>query len=230
MTEISVRKQDRRLPPEVHAQLVETLFGTTGSFIAGMIGGLLVPTVAYIRTQDPLYLGCAIVILAFSALRLGVFMMHEREAEETRLANAVAWEKRYAIGAVGFMTAVGVTAALLCYRAHDDIMTLYGVIISLACAGALAGRNAGRPLIVYGQVLGVCAPMAVVFLFFNNGWYVGLAAIMGLVMISAKSTTKFLNGVLVSTLMTGREARSSASAPRSTACPMAFACRTATAR
>jgi diguanylate cyclase (GGDEF)-like protein len=207
MTEISVRKQDRRLPPEVHAQLVETLFGTTGSFIAGMIGGLLVPTVAYIRTQDPLYLACAIGILAFSALRLGVFMLHEREAEDVRLANAVVWEKRYAVGAVGFMTAVGITAALLCYRAHDDIMTLYGVVITLACAGALAGRNAGRPMIVYGQVLGVCLPLAVVFVFFNNAWYVGLAAILGLVMISAKSTTKFLNGVLVSTLMTGREAR-----------------------
>ncbi len=105
------------------------------------------------------------------------------------------------------MTAVGVTAALLFHRHMDEVTPLYGVVIVMACAGSLAGRNAGRPLIVYGQVVGVLGPMAAVLLLEFSPWYWGLAVILGLIMTSVKSTTKFLNGIIVQALMNGREAR-----------------------
>ena len=38
-----------KLPTDIHAALVETLFGTFGSFLAGMIGGLLVPAIAWAK-------------------------------------------------------------------------------------------------------------------------------------------------------------------------------------
>jgi hypothetical protein len=40
------------LPAETHADLVETLFGTVGSLVSGIFGGLLVPVIAWGRTQD----------------------------------------------------------------------------------------------------------------------------------------------------------------------------------
>lgn len=195
------------LPFEVYAALVETLFGTVSSFISGIIGGLLVPTIAWIRTRDPLYLGCAVVLLALATFRVLVFTSHKRASAQDKYEQSAKWERLYTIGGVGFMTAVGVTAGILCYRQHDAVTTLYGVVITLGCAGALAGRNAGRPMVVYGQVLGVCFPVLAVFLIHNSGWYTGLAAILGLVIISTKSTTEFLNGVLVSALVNGGEAR-----------------------
>jgi diguanylate cyclase (GGDEF)-like protein len=206
MMQFSAKRRDSRLPREVHAALVDTLFGTTGSFVAGIIGGLIVPFVAWIRTKDPLYLACGALILSLAAYRTFVFVEHKRATERSRFQNAARWEKLYALGGVGFMLAVGVTAATLCFRRYDEVTTLYGVVISLGCAGALAGRNAGRPYIVYGQILAVCFPLLVAFLFRDGGWYLGLAAILGLVMVSTKSTTKFLNEILVSALINGREA------------------------
>ena len=196
-----------KLPADIHAALVETLFGTVGSFVAGMFGGLLVPVLAAAKTHDPLFVVCTAVVVALSVLRMLVLMAWGRASEEDRIHNAVAWERRYAVGAIGFMTAVGVTAALLFHRHMDAVTPLYGVVIIMACAGALAGRNAGRPLIVYGQVVGVLGPMAAVLLLEFSPWYWGLAVIVGLSMASVKSTTKFLNGIIVQALMNGREAR-----------------------
>jgi diguanylate cyclase (GGDEF)-like protein len=77
----------------------------------------------------------------------------------------------------------------------------------MACVGNLAGRNAGRPMIVLGQVFGLCAPLAITLLFKYSAWYWGLATILLLVLTSVRSTTRFLNGMLVSALLNGREAR-----------------------
>ena len=196
-----------RLPGDVHAALVATLFGTVGSFLAGILGGLLVPTIAWIRTHDVIFLGCALVMVALSIFRLCIFIGYARATPAQRAEFAARWERLYAWGGIGFMLAVGLTASILFSRRHDELTSLYGAVITLGCAGALAGRNAGRPFIVYGQVLGVCGPLAVAFIIHGDNWYLGLAAILGLVMISTKSTTKFLNQILVSALMTGREAR-----------------------
>lgn len=194
------------LPAEIHSALVKTLFGTVGSFVSGIIGGLLVPAVAWARTRDPIFLLCTVVLLALSMLRLMVFYTYMLKSEQAKHDEAHRWERLYALGAIGFMTDVGLTAAILFHQRHDELTTLYGVVIMMGVAGSVAARNAGRPAIVYGQVIGVCSPLALVLLFEYDSWYWGLAAIIGLVMISVKSTTKALNGILVAALLNGREA------------------------
>ena len=195
------------LPPEVHADLVETLFGTVGSLVSGIFGGLLVPIIAWSRTQDPIYLFSSLVMLALAGLRLEVLRRHRRANAIERRAEAKYWETLYGVGAVGFMLAVGLTAALLVGRAYDDIALLYGVLIGVGCVGAVAGRNAARPLIVYGQVGALCLPLAISFMANRSPWYGGLSCMLIGIVTSVKSTTRFLNDTLVSALLNGREAR-----------------------
>ncbi len=194
------------LPAEIHAALVRTLFGTVGSFVSGIVGGLLVPAVAWLRTHDPIFLVCTVALLGLSLLRLMVFYTYMLKDEQAKHDEARRWEKFYALGAIGFMNGVGLTAAILFHQRHDELTTLYGVVIMMGVAGSVAARNAGRPAIVYGQVIGVCSPLVLVLLFEYDSWYWGLAAIIGLVMVSVKSTTKALNEILVAALLNGREA------------------------
>ena len=195
------------LPPEVHADLVETLFGTVGSLVSGIAGGLLVPIIAWSRTQDPIYLICSVVMIVLAGLRLEVLRRHGKADPVARRRDAKHWETLYGVGAVGFMLAVGLTASLLITRAHDDLATLYGVLITVGCVGAVAARNAARPIIVYGQVIALCVPLCVSFLANQSPWYWGLCCMTILILSSVKSTTRFLNGTLVAALLNGREAR-----------------------
>lgn len=191
---------------EIYADLVETLFGTPGSFLAGVFGGLLVPVIALFATRGEIYAYLLVLMLTAAAYRIYVLLAHERAPLEERRRDARKWEIRYAIGGIGFMTAVGVTAAVLFQQHHDDMTVYYGIVIMTACAGALAARNSGSPPIVFGQAIGTLMPLAVTCLFYYNSWYWGLTAILILFLVSVKSTTKFLHGHLEAALRNGRDA------------------------
>lgn len=196
-----------RLPSDIHAGLVDTLFGTVASFLSGIFGGLLVPVVAWLRTRQVAYLVCAAVIIVLAVFRIALLLAYHRAPPDQRAARAAWWERWYAVGGIGFMTAVGVSSALLFLTQDDELLWIYGVVIVLGCAGSLAGRNAGRPAIVMGQMLGVALPVVLVLLTRFDAWYWGLSFIFLLVLTSVRSTTHFLNRMLVTALLSSREAR-----------------------
>ncbi len=195
------------LPRDVYADLVDTLFGTVGSFLSGIFGGLLVPAVAWFRTGEPVFVFATAVILVFAMFRVATLLRYRKVPAAVRGEQAARWEVVYAAGGVGFMLAVGLTAALMLFRPHDELTALYAVVIVLGCAGSLAGRNAGRPTIVMSQMVAVCLPVAIVLLTNDSGWSWGLAFIFLLVMTSVRSTSRFLNRMLVSALLSSREAK-----------------------
>ena len=195
------------LPHDVHADLVATLFGTVGSFASGLIGGPLVTFLAWTRTGDPHFWMCGLVMLAFSTVRVAVLLAFYRASTDDRRERAGSWEKAYAVGGIGFMASVGVMGALTLENQSDLVTMLFGIVAVLACAGQLAGRNAGQPRIVMGQAVGLCFPVAFVLLLRFEPWYEGLSFTFVLVVISIWSTTKFLNRMLVSALLSEREAR-----------------------
>jgi diguanylate cyclase (GGDEF)-like protein len=201
------RRSAPELPPDIHSALVETLFGTTGAFVSGIVGVTLVPAIAYARTGKSIYLVCLAVVGVLSLVRSAVYVSHGKSTGENRTRRARFWEAAYALGAIGFMLSVGVTAAILFVQDGDQIATLYAVILTMGCAGALAGRNAGRPFIVYAQVLGVCGPLAVAMFLRHDPWFWGAAMCLLFVMTAVKSTTKVLNATIVTALLEGREAR-----------------------
>lgn len=191
---------------EIHRDLVETLFGTPGSFIAGLVGGLLSPGIAWLLTGDDIYAYLLAVMICWAAYRAYLLVTHTRTPLEERRRDARDWELRYAIGGIGFMVVIGLTAAILFATHRDEISAYYGVVIMMGCAGALAGRNAGSPPIVFGQIVALCGPLTFAALVHAGVEYWGLALIFILVSVSVKSTTKFLHAHLEAALRNGRDA------------------------
>ena len=195
-----------RIPAETHSELVDILFSTVGSFLAGIAGASIVPVVAFVRTQDRLFLECGAALAVLAVFRIAVFLGYRNRARFWPEVSPTVWEMLYGFGATTFMAAVGLIAALLFDSSSDHINQLYAVVIAIGCAGAVAARNAARPLIVYGQVIGLCGPIAFVLTTRAGDWYWGLAIMVLLIMVSVKSTTKFLNRVVVTALVNGHAA------------------------
>lgn len=191
---------------QIHGDLVETLFGTAGSFFAGLIGGLIAPGLAWLVLGDPVYLYFVALIAVLGAFRLYVFLAHARTPVSLRRRNSKKWERLYAIGAVGFMTAVGASVAVLFYNHYNDFLGIYSIVIMMSGLSGLAGRNAGRPWIVLAQSLGLALPLAIAAMLHEERRYLGLALIVVLLIISIHSTTKFLHGNLESALRNGLDA------------------------
>lgn len=198
--------ETREIRDEIHRDLVETLFGTPGSFAAGLVGGLVAPVSAWMMTGRTIYIVLTSVMVCFAVYRLYVLYSHTETPVDIRRENARLWEIRYGIGGVGFMTAVGLSVAILFSEHHDEIGGYYGIVIMMSGVGMLAGRNAGSPRIVYAQMIGLCMPLTISALLHDDLRYWGLALIFVLVMVSLRSTTKFLHGNLESALRNGRDA------------------------
>src|ERR1700761_7719954 len=91
------RPKTPELPAEIHSALVETLFGTTGAFVSGLLGAILVPTIAYARTREGIYLVCLAVVCVLSLVRLAVYLAHKKSTGENRAGRARFWEAAYAV-------------------------------------------------------------------------------------------------------------------------------------
>lgn len=191
---------------DIYADLVETLFDTTHTLVTGILSGLLVPVIAWLYTSNHTYLILVALMAAVGAYRLNVLWAHQRAPLQRRRAEAAIWEKRYAAGAIGFMTLLGYSAAILFNFHHGEMISYYSVIIMTGVAGNLASRNAARPRIVFWQVMGICAPLAVTLLINFPAWYWGISAFLFFGAISVFRTTKFLHGHLESALRNGRDA------------------------
>lgn len=193
------------LPLDTYSDLVDSLFGTSASFYAGAIAGLIAPTVAYFRTGRAVFISLGLAICLVTAYRMVVAIAYRAQTRDP--SEAGLWEALYAFGAIAFMLLVGVTGAALVWLEVDQISLLYGLIILLGSAGAVAGRNAGRPMIVLGQITALVTPLFIAFWRQPDGWGIGLSSLMVLILASVISTTKFLNRHLLKAMLSGREAK-----------------------
>ena len=191
---------------EIHSDLVETLFGTPGAFVAGVFGGLVAPLLGWMSTGDRIYLFFTAFISCLGLFRICVLIAHARTPLVQRRRDAKKWERLYALGGVGFMSAVGCAVALIFFEHKNGLLSSYSIVTMMSGIGGLAGRNAGRPLIVLGQVVGLAAPLAFAALLQGDLRYWGLAVILVLLIVAVNSTSKFLNGNLESALRNGHDA------------------------
>lgn len=202
----ALTKQNASAEAEIYADLVETLFDTTHTLVTGIIAGLLAPMVAWLSTGEPTYLALVLLMSCIAAYRIHVLLTHDRAPISERRRDARKWEQRYALGAISFMAALGISAAILFHQHHNEMIGYYGVIIMTGVTGNLASRNAARPNIVFWQVMGTCMPLAFTVLFSFSIWYWGLSAFLILGSLSVFKTTKFLHGHLESALRNGLDA------------------------
>src|SRR5208282_1573285 len=117
------RPSPKSIPRDTYVDLVDSLFGTTGSFYAGVLAGLIAPAVAYARTGALVFIGLAATMVVVTGFRIAVMRTYRANAVESRRAKARRWEMLYAVGAISFMLTVGATGAIL-FRLHADQMSV----------------------------------------------------------------------------------------------------------
>lgn len=186
-----------KLPLAVYTQLVDSLYATYASFVAGMICGVIVGVISWMRTGMPIFLWTTIAIVASCAFRTAIlFVYRSQPVQRPRLRETARWEAFYALGAWSFMLSLGIIAALGVFEEADLTTLFYGAIVVVGCAGAIAGRNSARPLIVSVQVLLCCGPLALSLLGTGDPYMYGISVMILLFFGSISSTTRQLYAAL----------------------------------
>ena len=141
--------------PGIHSDLVETLFGSRAQSSPASSGASWRPARLDVDRRQDLSFFHGLHQLPWAVSDF--LIAHARTPLAQRRRDAKKWERVYALGGVGFMSAVGCAVALIFFEHKNGLLSSYSIISMMSGIGGLAGHNAGRPLIVLGQVVGLAA-------------------------------------------------------------------------
>jgi signal transduction histidine kinase/CheY-like chemotaxis protein len=158
------------LEMEVREDLVNTLYVSTRSMVAGALaGGVVTITIAVKAGVWPLTLAAALI----SGVGLGrvVLSLAYKSRRRSDPSQASIWEWAYQIGAASFSGLLGIFALLTLRLVQDPTLHLLAATTSIGYAAGIAGRNAARPTVAMTQLSFAALPVALGLLLTPNLCY-----------------------------------------------------------
>jgi len=155
---------------EVRRDLVNTLYASTRSLLAGALaGGAITITIAVKSGLWPLGLAAALVS-AVGVARLALSLAY-KAVQRVDKGQGPIWEGAYQFGAAAYSGLLGLFAMLTLLLAHEPMLHMLATTTAIGYAAGIAGRNAGRPKVAVSQLTLATLPVAVGLLLTPNGLY-----------------------------------------------------------
>ncbi len=158
---IQTRTADAELPMEIRAALVESLFAPIVSLTVGAVACSIVGAAVAFRLGDQWIMANSVAIFAIGMLRVASAVFYKKYKATDKLAVTKLWERTYEYGAWAFAALLGLLSWLTIMQTRDASLQLAVTTMSVGYAAAIAGRNAGRPFIVVGQLTFATLPMSI---------------------------------------------------------------------
>ncbi|WP_378948627.1 putative bifunctional diguanylate cyclase/phosphodiesterase [Mesorhizobium sp. ANAO-SY3R2] len=143
-----MRRRNNEIPVDVYIPFVETLFRDGSTLAVGMVAQTLLMVVVWWKTEHPLYLVVALLMVLVCTLRQRNFRKYNSLPSPTTWEEAHKRENDYIL----YGTLHGLVLGAFClagiYFAHDSFAEIAAVCVTLASATSIAGRNYGSPRMV----------------------------------------------------------------------------------
>ncbi len=178
---LQIRRADAELPNEVRAALVESLFAPIASLAIGAINCSIIGMLVAWTVSNTQIMLTSIAIFAVGALRV-VSAVYYRRSKHKTVRHVRFWETSYEYGAWCFSALLGLLCWLTLTQTDNSALQMAVVTTATGYAAAIAGRNAGRPLIAGGQFTFVMMPIVVGLLIYDD-WIHNVLGFVGLLFI-----------------------------------------------
>jgi diguanylate cyclase (GGDEF)-like protein len=178
---LQIRRADAELPNEVRAALVESLFAPIASLAIGAINCSIIGMVVAWNLSNQQIMLTSAAILAVGALRV-ISAVFYRRSKKMTVRHVRFWESAYEYGAWCFSGLLGLLCWLTLTQTDNSALQMAVVTTATGYAAAIAGRNAGRPLIAGGQFTFVMLPIVIGLLIYPD-WIHKILGFVGLLFI-----------------------------------------------
>ncbi len=150
-------------------KLAASLYGSTPSFVAGVVAAVLFSAYGWTHTDAYGVRTCCAALATSAVARLVVFCAYhvrQRAGEP----NRTVWTRVYLGGAVAYAISAGCLAgAVFDGATQSESVRLLAVIYATGYSACVAGRNAGWPIVSQAQVLGCNLPLVAGILGWGRG-------------------------------------------------------------
>ena len=204
---IQTRTADAELPSEIRAALVESLFAPIVSLVVGAVACSIVGGAVALRIGDHWIMANSIAIFAIGMLRVASAVFYKKYKESHRFTATRLWERTYEYGAWAFAALLGTLCWLTIIQTRDASLQLAVTTMSVGYAAAIAGRNAGRPFIVVGQLAFATLPMSIALMVYPDWLHRVIGFVVLMFLYGMIDITLSIRDIIIQALtMTRKEA------------------------
>ncbi len=174
---IETRRADAEISPEIYAALVDSLYSSVGSMVAGALACAVVASAVAVKVGDRWMTAAPVALFAVGCLRVISVVLFSRGKARKGTFDTRVWERVYACGAWAFGGLLGLMNRMVITPSADASVQMALTTTLAGYTAAIAGRNSARPHIAIGQLALAAFPMAFAFMLYPN-W---LQKLLGLV-------------------------------------------------
>lgn len=204
---IQTIRADQRLPTEIRAALVESLFAPIASLIVGAVACSIIGAAVALRVGNYWIMATSAAIFAVGMLRVTSALLYQRYKQGQRIAAIKLWEHVYEYGAWGFAGLLGLLCWLTITLTADTSLQMVVTTTAAGYAAAISGRNAGRPFIAVGQLTFTTLPMAIALLSYPDWLHKSLGFVVLMFIYGMIDISLSIRDIIIQALtMTRKEA------------------------
>jgi len=191
--------------PELYVEQVHKLFGHMSLVVMGALGVLIVDLIALYLTKDWVFGAVAVALVTLTAYRYRMLRRYEAESRDfpedprENLVTMRRWEIEYAVATLLFSALVGAFTFEAMVQSRTDLH-VYAAFFTSIFAGNIAIRHATHLRIVAVQVVLIMLPFLAGATLDGNEPYLFLVGLVPLQVLSIRSTTGLIHGMLTKAL------------------------------
>ncbi len=204
---IQTLRADAKLPAEIRAALIESLFGPLVSMILGAVGCSVIGVAVALRVGGYWLMVNAVGLVAVGALRVASALLYRKYQKAEDLEATKRWERVYEYGAWGFAVFLGMLCWLTITQTNDAALHMAVATTTAGYAAAISGRNAGRPFIAVGQLTFCTLPLAIGLLVYPDWVHKAMGVVVLMFIYGMMDITLSIRDIIIQALtMTRKEA------------------------
>ena len=194
------------VPPDIYIPLVDSLYKDGRTLLTGtifVVGSMLT---THWKTGEPLFLVCALAVVAVACTR-GLVMRAYARVRTTVNSNEVArrWEKRYVAGAASSVGLLGIWCYIAFSRTSDPFAHLISFSMTIAYVVGIFGRNFGNSRSVIIQIMCAWVPITAALLLHGDIYHWIFAGLLGPFFLAVKFIAERLRLTLLDAVVASRD-------------------------
>lgn len=203
---VGLAAQPVAVPSDIYIPLVDSLYKDGRTLLTGtifVVGSILT---TFWKTGEPLFLACAVAVVAVACTR-GLVMRAYARIRTTVKSNAVArrWERRYVAGAAASVGLLGTWCYIAFSQTDDAFAHLISFSMTIAYVVGIFGRNFGNSRSVIIQILCAWVPITAALLLHGDIYHWIFAALLGPFFLAVKFIAERLRLTLLDAVVATRD-------------------------
>jgi diguanylate cyclase (GGDEF)-like protein len=195
------KETDQKLSLTIHAALIDSLFQTASTMLAGSLCNAFAAMMTALKTGNVWLWPCVAFLVIAGSARAWDVRQYQLRKEKMTQEEVTKWELRYQFGAMFYASALGLWCFVALLGSDDAVAHMIAITVTLAYMSGGSGRAYARPWIFHVQMLLAGGPLTLALAIYGSPYYFGVAILNVVFFFALKHVSISLQQIFVRALV-----------------------------